>query len=384
MAFEFATAGRIIFGRGVMTQLGPLAAELGKSALIVTGKSEERARRAAELLGESGVTSTVVHVAAEPTTDDARRGVEVARAARCDLVVGIGGGSAIDLGKAISALLTNGGDPLDYLEVVGLGRKLERAAAPYIAVPTTAGTGSEVTRNAVLDVPERNVKVSLRSPLMLPRVALVDPELSFSVPSDVTAATGFDALSQVIEPYVSPFANPLIDSLSAEALVRSARSLRRAYEDGQNAQAREDLAFVSLVGGMALANAKLGAVHGFAGPLGGLYRAPHGAICAALLPHVMRVNWRALSERAPRSPALSRFVDVARLLTGRADARAEDGIAWIADLTATLRIPRLAAYGLSRADFSRVSDMAKAASSMKGNPIELTSSELQEILEAAA
>jgi alcohol dehydrogenase class IV len=381
--FEFATATRIVFGNGAVGQLGAIAAELGRNALIVTGRSEERARRVADLLRDAGVTSTIVHVNAEPTTDDARGGVEHARAARCDLVVGVGGGSALDLGKAISALLANEGDPCDYLEVVGRGRKLEKPAIPFVAVPTTAGTGSEVTRNAVLEAPEQRVKVSLRSPSMLPRVALVDPELTHGVPPAVTASTGFDALSQVIEPYVSRYANPLTDGLCCDALVRSSRSLLAAYRNGRDARAREDLAFVSLAGGIALANAKLGAVHGFAGPLGGMYRGPHGAICAALLPHVMRVNLAALRTRAPESPSLARFVDVARLLTGRADAAADDAVAWIADLARALQIPRLATYGLNRADFPRLCEMAKVASSMQGNPVKLTPTELAEILDAS-
>jgi len=381
--FEFATAGRIVFGDGVLGQLGAVATNLGRLALIVTGRSEERGRRASELLAEAGIASTTIHVVAEPTTEDARRGVEFARTEGCDFVVAIGGGSAVDLGKAIAALVANDGDAFDYLEVVGKGRKLERAPVPFVAVPTTAGTGSEVTRNAVLDVPERGVKVSLRSPMMLPRIALVDPTLTHGVPPDVTASTGFDALSQVIEPYVSRHANPLIDGLCAEALVRSSRSLARAYQNGRDAAAREDLSFVSLVGGIALANAKLGAVHGFAGPLGGMYHAPHGAICAALLPHVMRVNIGALRGRAPNSDSLVRFARVAALLTGRADARPEDAVEWIGELAAALHIAPLASYGCSRADFPRIGEMAKVASSMQGNPIELTSSELNEVLSGA-
>jgi alcohol dehydrogenase class IV len=381
--FEFATASRLVFGAGTVVELGALAAEIGKSALVVTGRSQERAQRASKALEQAGVASTVINVSGEPTTDDARRGVEQARAARCDLVIGFGGGSALDLAKAIAALIANNGDPLDYLEVVGRGRKLERPAAPCIAVPTTAGTGSEVTRNAVLEVPDRGVKVSLRHASMLPRVAIVDPELTFGVPPEVTASTGFDALSQVIEPYLSRQANPMTDALCQEAIPRSARSLRTAFENGNDARAREDLAIVSLFGGMALANAKLGAVHGFAGPLGGMYRGPHGAICAALLPHVMRVNHRALRERAPESRALARLGDVARMLTGRASAKAEDGIAWIAELAAALRIAPLSAYGLRRDDFSRICEMARVSSSMQGNPVELSMGELVEILDAA-
>jgi alcohol dehydrogenase class IV len=381
--FEFSTAGRIVFGDGVLGQLGSLATGLGRHALVVTGRSEERGLRASELLAEAGIASTAIHVVAEPTTEDARGGVEFARTEGCDFVVSIGGGSAVDLGKAIAALVANEGDALDYLEVVGKGRKLDRAPVPFVAIPTTAGTGSEVTRNAVLDVPERGVKVSLRSPMMLPRIALVDPTLTHGVPPDVTASTGFDALSQVIEPYVSRNANPLTDGLSAEALVRSARSLARAYQNGRDAAAREDLSFVSLVGGIALANAKLGAVHGFAGPLGGMYHAPHGAICAALLPHVMHVNLRALRERAPNSDPLARFARVAAQLTGRPDARPEDAIGWIGELAAALHIAPLASYGCKRTDFPLIAEKAKVASSMQGNPVELSSSELHEILDRA-
>ncbi len=381
--FEFATASRIVFGRGVFAQLGAMAKEFGLHALIVSGRSAERSERAKRALEQDGVASTSLHVAAEPTTEDARRGVEQARNAHCDLVVAIGGGSALGLGKAVAALLTNPGEPLDYLEVVGKGRKLERSAAPCIAVPTTAGTGSEVTRNAVLDVPDRGVKVSLRSHLMLPRVALIDPELTLSVPPAVTASTGFDALSQVIEPYICNRANPLTDALCVDAIGRSARALRRAYEIGSDVAAREDLCLVSLIGGMVLANAKLGAVHGFAGPLGGMYRGPHGAICAALLPHVMRVNLRAIRERAPESEVLARFQRIAHLLTGRHDAEPEDGIAFIDDLARTISLQPLRAFGVVRADFAAICDKAAVASSMQGNPIALTSRELHEIIEAA-
>ena len=243
--------------------------------------------------------------------------------ANCDLIIGLGGGSAIDTGKAIAALLTNAGDPLDYLEVIGRGQALTDAPAPFIAIPTTAGTGAEVTRNAVLASPEHRVKVSLRSPLMLPRVALVDPELTYGLPPAITASTGLDALTQLIEPFVSIRANPLTDAICRDGMRRAARSLRRAYEEGTMLPPARTWP-ASLFGGLALANAGLGAVHGFAGPLGGLFPAPHGVICARLLPLIVEANVRALQERKPNTSVLQRYAEVARLTADRTiDRRGE-------------------------------------------------------------
>jgi alcohol dehydrogenase class IV len=380
MRFEFATATRILFGPGTVREVAPLAAEMGKRVLVVTGRSAERAGPLLEDLKKHGVESVLANVPGEPTTDLALAGVERARETGCDFVIGIGGGSVLDTGKAIAALMTNEGDLFDYLEVIGRGVPLAHVPAPYIVVPTTAGTGSEVTRNAVLASPQHQVKVSLRSPSMLPRLAVVDPELTYSVPPAVTASTGLDALTQVLEPYVSNQANPMTDGICREGLGRAARSLRRAYEDGRDAEARQDMALVSLFGGLALANAKLGAVHGFAGPLGGLFPAPHGTICARLLPHVMEANVRALQARMPDSPALARYDQVAQLLTGRDTARANDGVVWIQDLCQALDVPPLSEFGLTENDFPTVVEKARRASSMKGNPISLTDEELTEIL----
>jgi alcohol dehydrogenase class IV len=381
--FEFATSARIVFGRGVLAELGALASGLGRRALVVGGKSAERREGVADLLRERAIESAAFSVEGEPTTEDARRGVLLAQAAECDLVVAIGGGSAIDAGKAVAALVANGGDPLDYVEVVGRGKAITRRSLPLIAIPTTAGTGSEVTRNAVLEAREQRVKVSLRSALMLPEIALIDPLLTHSVPPRVTASTGFDALSQVIEPLVSCRSNPLTDGLCREAIGRSARSLERACADGSDSAAREDLCVVSLIGGIALANAKLGAVHGFAGPIGGTFHTPHGETCAALLPHVMQTNLSALRARDPRSPVIERYVEVARLLTGRSDARAEDGVLWISELCEKLGIPKLRGYGITPEDFVSIADKAAAASSMQGNPIVLSKDELLGTLERA-
>lgn len=383
MRFEFATATRIIFGAGTLREVGGLAVEMGHRALVVTGRAVERAGPLLDRLSGEGIGVAVFPVEGEPTTEVARQGTEWAREVACDLVVGFGGGSALDTGKAIAALLTNGGDPLDYLEVIGKGKPLTLPPAPYIAIPTTAGTGAEVTRNAVLAAPEHRVKVSLRSALMLPRLALVDPELTYSLPPEVTASTGLDALTQVMEPFVSNKANPLTDALCREGMGRAARSLRRAYEQGDDPAAREDMAVVSLCGGLALANAKLGAVHGFAGPLGGVYPGPHGAVCARLLPYVMQVNVRALHTRAPESPALRRYDEIAKILTGNREATADDGVAWVQELCDALKVPPLAAYGLTREGFPGLIEKAVVASSMQGNPIELNPEEMEEILEKA-
>jgi alcohol dehydrogenase class IV len=318
-----------------------------------------------------------------PTTHLVAEGTEKARQAKCDVVIGIGGGSAIDTGKAIAALLTNGGEPLDYLEVIGKGQPLTKPPAPYIAIPTTAGTGSEVTKNAVLASPEHQVKVSLRSNLTLPRLAVVDPELTYSVPSEITASTGLDALTQAIEPYVSNKANPLTDAICREGIRRGARSLRRAFENGADAAAREDMAITSLFGGLALANAKLGAVHGFAGPMGGMFHAPHGAICGRLLPYVMATNVQALQERGQGSAALHRYDEVAQLLIGTPRATAHDGVSWMQALCATLNTPPLSTYGVTADDFPLIIEKAAKSSSMKGNPITLTAAEMEEILKRA-
>jgi alcohol dehydrogenase class IV len=383
MRFEFATATRIIFGAGTLQEVGPIAAGMGRRALVVTGRSTERAAPLFEILEVQGVEASTFSVDGEPSTHVVQAGTARAREAACGLVIGFGGGSALDAGKAIAALLTNGGTPLDYLEVIGRGQPLTQSPAPYIAIPTTAGTGTEVTRNAVLASPEHRVKVSLRSPLMLPRLALVDPELTYSLPPDVTAQTGLDALTQVLEPYVSKLSNPLTDAICREGLCRASGALRRAYERGDDAQARQDMALVSLFGGLALANAKLGAVHGFAGPLGGMFPAPHGAVCGRLLPYVMPVNVRALQGRAPDSPALRRYGEVAQLLTGDRDATANDGVAWVIDLCRALDVPPLSAYGMTKHDIPAVIDKAARSSSMRGNPIALTSDEMEEILTAA-
>ena len=304
MTFEFATAGRIMAGAGRAAELPGVLAGLGSRVLVCTGANPARH---AGLLAGLGLPAAVLEVAGEPTVELARAGVAAAREHGADVVAAIGGGSVIDAGKAVAMLLGNGGDPLDYLEVIGSGRAITQPAVPCVAVPTTAGTGAEVTANAVLASPEHRLKASLRSPLMIPRVALVDPQLTVSCPPPVTAASGLDALTQCLEPLVSPRASPLTDGLASEGLRRAAAGLRAAYADGEDLAARADMATCALLGGMALANAKLGAVHGLAGVIGGIADVPHGIACATLLAPVIDANVHALRSGPPGHPALDRY-----------------------------------------------------------------------------
>jgi alcohol dehydrogenase class IV len=380
MRFEFATANRVIFGAGSIKEAAKAVDGWGKKALLVLGKSTERASSLIDDLSSRGIDVTLFHVSSEPTVGLTQEGVKSARENGCEFVIGMGGGSALDAGKAIAALMTNPREPYDYLEVVGKGQPLVNAPAPYLAIPTTAGTGSEVTRNAVLAVPEKRVKVSLRSAAMLPRLAIVDPELTYSLPPEPTATTGLDALTQLIEPFLSNTANPMTDAICREGIRRATRSLLRAYQHGDDVRAREDMSLASLFGGMALANAKLGAVHGFAGPIGGMFPAPHGAICARLLPLVLETNLMALQFRGNQPETLQKFDEVAQMLTGKTNAQAKDGILWLKDLVTALNIPPLATYGIQKSDFPEIIAQAKKASSMKGNPIELKEDELTRIL----
>ena len=379
MRFEFATAGRILAGPGRVADLPGVLAGLGSRALVCTGADPERH---AGLLADLGAPTAVFPVAAEPTVDLARAAVAAAREHGADVIAAIGGGSVIDTGKAVAMLLGNGGDPLDYLEVVGSGRAITRPAVPCVAVPTTAGTGAEVTANAVLAVPSHQVKASLRSPLMIPRVALVDPLLTVSCPPPVTAASGLDALTQCLEPFVSVQATPLTDGLAREGLRRAGTGLRSAYADGSDIAARTDMAMCSLLGGMALANAKLGAVHGLAGVIGGTADVPHGIACAALLAPVIEANVRALRSDGSEPPAvvLDRYTESARLLTGQPAASVEDGLAWIGETLTLLHVPGLASFGLGPQHADEIAAKALVSSSMKGNPVPLSHADLKAIL----
>jgi alcohol dehydrogenase class IV len=382
MQFEFATAARIVFACGALSRAPDIVREFGARALVITGRNRTRAAPLIEGLERGGCKTSLFAVNGEPGLEAVREGARVARQA-CEVVIGFGGGSAIDAAKAIAALAPNSGEPLDYLEVIGHGQPLEQAPLPVIAIPTTAGTGAEVTRNAVLGSPEHRMKASLRSPLMLPRAAIVDPDLTFDVPENTTASTGLDTITQLIEPYVSNRANPMTDVFCTEGLKRASQALPQAFRNGRDRSAREWMSFASLLSGLALANAGLGVVHGFAAPLGGMLEAPHGALCAAVLPYGMAMNIRALRERVPESDALARYAEVAGILTGSAHAEPEDGAAWVRELCKQLAIPPLHAYGLHSEQIPQLAEQALKASSMKANPIPLTMEEAMEIAHLA-
>ena len=382
MLFEFATATRIVFGPGTARRLPELAAGFGRRVLVVTGAGADRHGDLLDALAAAGLQLTRFRSAGEPTTDEASAGAELARACGAELVLGLGGGSVIDAGKAIAALARQPAGLMEYLEVIGQGRALDVAPLPFLAVPTTAGTGAEVTRNAVLASPTHRLKASLRHASMLPALALVDPELALPCPPSVTAASGMDALTQCLEAFVSCRAQPLTDALCREGIRRAAGSLERAVTDGSDLDARSDLALAALFSGLALANAGLGAVHGFAAPLGGRHHAPHGAVCAALLAPVWEANLAAVRDAGDTS-TLAKFREAAVLLTGDSAATPEMGTTFLSELTARLRIPGLAAHGLQESDLGEVVRQAAAASSMKGNPLPLSPEVLQAILRRA-
>lgn len=386
--FEFFTVPRLVFGRGTVARLGALAAELGRTALVVTnvdrpGSGGRSDRLVAELTA-AGVQAQGCWQPGEPTITDVEQAVEVARAAGCDVVLGVGGGSALDAAKAVAGLLTNGGTPLDYLEVIGRGQPLSRPAAPWLAVPTTAGTGAEVTRNAVLGCPEKRFKASLRSPHLLARVAVIDAELAVGVPPDVTASSGMDAVCQLIESYTSNRAQPITDALALKGLALAARALPRAVAEGGDLDAREDMALAALLSGLTLANAGLGAVHGFAAPLGANLPVPHGTVCAALLPHVMAANLQALRAQTPDHPGLERYAAIGQILTGvSGPAGPEAGVQFVTRLACDLNIPPLRTFGLTEDQIPELAGLARQASSMRYNPVVLPDAVLQAILRKA-
>ena len=381
MQFEFSTATRIIFGPGTLDSIGKLAYKFGNSAYIITGSPKNITDRLVSLLDAHGISYIQSDINHEPTISSIQKLVDTARQFSPDLVIGIGGGSALDSAKSTAAFLSNSGDISDYLEIIGLNKPLTKESVPLITIPTTSGTGAEVTKNAVLGSTRRKVKVSLRSPLLFPKIALIDPELTLSLPKDITAFTGLDALTQLIEPYTCIDPNPLTDALCREGIRRIGESLFNVFDDGNDYKAREDMSLASLFSGLALTNAKLGAVHGLAGPLGGKIQAPHGAICACLLPQVMEGNLSAIIERNPDHPVLERFDIIGKILCNKPSAKAKDGVQWIREFCELARIQNLSFYGLTEKDFNKIIEKSIRSSSMKGNPVTLSEIELRNILQ---
>ncbi len=381
--FEFATAKWIIFGEGSANKIADNALNLGSKPLIVTGKNKNRCKFLLDDFTKKDIKFETFSVIGEPTTGVVTECLNLAKRNKTDVIIGIGGGSAIDAGKAVSALITNGGDLFDYLEVIGRGKPINKPTIPFIAVPTTAGTGTEVTKNAVIKSNEHSVKVSLRSPFMLPDIAILDPVLTYSMPKEVTASTGLDAFTQVIEPYVSIKANMLTDAICKEGIKRISRSLLKAFNNPTDAKAREDMCIGSLFGGIALANAKLGAVHGFAGPLGGMIGAPHGVVCGILLPYVIKANIKALEERKPTSEVFKKYEKVAKIVTKNDNAKPKDLIQWSDELYGKLNMPHLSEVDLKEEQIEELVGKATISNSMKGNPIVLTDEELKGIIKDA-
>jgi alcohol dehydrogenase class IV len=383
LKFDFSTSSRIIFGSGESKNIGRYISTFGKKAFIVKGGSSNYGYGFFKLIDSCCEKTTYFSVKNEPNTELINSAVQLARSNHCDFVIGFGGGSVIDTGKAVAALLSNEGDLLDYLEVVGKGLPLRNLAKPYIAIPTTAGTGSEVTRNAVIDVPEKKVKVSMRNAYMLPAIALIDPELTLNLPPEITASTGMDAFVQVVEPYICNSPNVMVDMFCRDAIPRAAKYLPKAFLNGSDLEARQNMSWVSLMGGLSLANGKLGAVHGFAGPMGGMFHAPHGALCAALLPAVFEINYKSIIRNNSSNPLIKRFDEIAMWITGSPKATVYDAISKLIELSHYFKLKTLCELGITKEDFPEIVEKAKNASSMKGNPVALEDAELRDILEKA-
>lgn len=386
MSFGFSTATEILFGPGCVKNAFAAAkahGALGNKAMLVCNDLS-RAKAIVDELKRAGIPFIHQTVAREPCTELVDKAAQSAREEKVDFVIAVGGGSVMDTGKAIAMLVANGGECLDYLEVVGRGKKITKKSLPLIAVATTAGTGAEVTKNAVVKSVQHAQKASLRSPSMFPVLAVVDPLLMLSVPPQATACSGLDAFTQCLEPLTSNAANPLTDTLALRGLREAASSLRVAYADGANVKARTGIALCSLMGGLCLANAKLGSVHGFAGVLGGMLEsAPHGGICGALIPACIVANIQAMRQRDPSNPALQKYHQAAQAVLGKADATPEQLALWVAESCRIMKVPPLSAYGLKPEHFPEAVSKSAAASSMKGNPIVLTEKELTSILEQA-
>lgn len=382
MIFEIKMPGCLIAGQHSSADLGRIAAEFGSRVCVVCGKNPARIMPLIQMMQDAGFVLEIITVKAEPTVSFIQSCADQIRSFSPDVVVAIGGGSVLDTGKAISALVTNVSPVSDYLEVVGLGQPLTQPPIPMIAVPTTAGTGSEVTANAVLCADTQQQKVSLRHPLMVPRVVVLDFMLTLNCPAEVTAYSGMDALTQLIEPFVCNKTNPFTDMICREGIVTASAAIEKAVECPDHLVARQHMSLASMYSGLALSNAALGAVHGIAGAMGGMYSsAPHGALCAALLPSVMAVNIARLRETPDLSAGtLWRYQMIAYILTGNSDAAPEDGVSHIRALLKRLCIPGLAHWGIQSDSWPLIIEKARKASSMKGNPVVLRDDQIREIL----
>ncbi|MFP8964972.1 iron-containing alcohol dehydrogenase [Pokkaliibacter sp. CJK22405] len=378
-AFSFLSAGEIRFGRGVSAAVAEELAARYQRILLVRGANPARSAHFCDVFRDKGASVTPISILREPALEDIEAALITARDANIQAVISLGGGAVIDAGKAIAALVSSTGPVQDYLEVVGTSRRLEHDPLPFIAIPTTFGTGAEVTKNAVIDVPEHQRKVSLRDNRMLPTLAVIDPALNDHCPRSVTLASGLDAITQVIEPYLCSRANPMTDALCRDAIPRGLNALASLMQE-ESTEARDEMAWTSLCGGLALANAGLGVIHGLAGPLGGVSSAPHGAICGALLPYGLALNLSQLPEDAL---VRKRFQEVAvwisQSLGGSPDMAFETLRQWSRDAG----LNTLKELGIGDELLKGVAEAAGASSSMKANPVSLSAEDLLQMLTLA-
>jgi alcohol dehydrogenase class IV len=379
--FDYYFPTRIIFGKGSIRKCAMFAREFGNNALVVTGSGKVSIDGLRTSLREEGINWTEYRVGGEPRVDIILDGIRIAKDAKSDHVICLGGGSVMDAGKAIAAMMTNPGNLMDYLEVVGKGKSVDIQGLPVITIPTTAGTGSEVTRNSVISVTERKIKVSMRGKGMSAKIAIIDPELTYSLPPEITATTGMDALTQVIEAYMSNSVNPISDAYALEGIRRGAESILKAFQNGKDEDARANMSLTALFSGIALSHAGLGAVHGFAGVIGGMIDAPHGAICACLLPAVLSANFETMSKGENNNDALLRFTRFSQIVTGESSPPPQKGIERVRDLCKRLKIKGLSYLGVKKSDFKFIVPKAVVSSSMKKNPLVLGEDVLLKILE---
>ncbi len=374
-SFQFALPGRVVFGRNEAQKAPALIRAMGARGVLVHGADPSRAAWLLAALGEAGAEVRTIACPAEPTLPMLEAALDALRGWDAEWVVALGGGAALDMGKALAALIPAPGGIMDHLEVVGLGLPLKVAPLPFVALPTTAGTGAEATRNAVIGLPEHGRKVSIRDERMLPRIAIVDPALTDNAPRRVTLASGLDALAQVIEPYVSVKATPFTDALVRPVIAPGLRALMRLVQ-AEDAEARDRMAWTSLCGGIALANGGLGAVHGLAGVIGGVTPAAHGAICGVLLGPVLAMNRRHSADPA-------RLHEVCALIAAELDSDAADAPQALAGWARDSGLPGLRAQGLDPAQHEGVAQASLASSSMKGNPFAPDPAQLCEVMRAA-
>ena len=378
-AFDFLTAGNIRFGRGKAETAAKSVAAFGRSVLLVRGRSVAWVSTLIADLQAEGCEVTEVYCTAEPDLPALEAACVTARSNSATVVVAVGGGAVIDLGKAVAALAPGETAALEHLEGVGEGRPLNAAPLPFVAVPTTSGTGAEVTKNAVIAVPEAGRKVSLRDNRMLPDLAIIDPQLTDNAPRSVTLSSGLDAITQVIEPFLCARANPMTDALTRAAIPMGLAAIARLAET-EDKTARDDMAFVSLCGGMALANAGLGAVHGLAGVIGGRLGAPHGLICGRLLGPVLTANDTAM--RAEQKDT-SRFDEVGEWFATHLDVPKSDPFGGLTDLLDTWQVARLGQWMTPETDLHAIAREAAGASSMRANPCELSQDTLVHVMQQA-